>query len=117
MPACTTGGNTVSLSFSQYPALKNSGGSAQIQPSGYSDPVCGQNNIIVVHTSAGTYAALSSACTHACCVVSFNGTSLHCPCHGATFDVTTGKCTNGRAGQSLQVLQTCADANGVYVTT
>lgn len=87
----------------------------QIQPSGYSDPVCGQNNVIVVNSS-GKYIALSSSCTHACCTVSFNGSSLHCPCHGATFDVTTGQCTNGRASQSLQVLQTCADSNGVYVT-
>jgi nitrite reductase/ring-hydroxylating ferredoxin subunit len=116
MPACTTGSNTVSLPFSQYPQLQTSGGSVQITPGNYSDPVCGQNNIIVVQTSSGKYAALSSSCTHACCTVSFNGSDLHCPCHGASFDVTTGQCTNGRAGQSLQVLQTCVDSNGVYVT-
>jgi hypothetical protein len=51
MPACTTGGNTVSLPFSQYPQLQQSGGSAQIQPSSYSDPVCQQNDIIVAQTS------------------------------------------------------------------
>jgi nitrite reductase/ring-hydroxylating ferredoxin subunit len=115
MPACTTGSKTVSLPFSQYSQLQQAGGSVQITPN-YSDPVCGQNNIIVVKTSAGKYAALSSSCTHACCIVSFNGSSLHCPCHGASFDVTSGQCTNGRAGQALQVLPVCNDTNGVYVT-
>jgi nitrite reductase/ring-hydroxylating ferredoxin subunit len=109
------GSNTTALPFSQYSQLQQSGGSVQITPSGYTDPVCGQNNIIVVNMS-GKYYALSSSCTHACCTVSFNGSSLHCPCHGASFDVTTGQCTNGRASQPLPLLQTCSDADGVYVT-
>jgi nitrite reductase/ring-hydroxylating ferredoxin subunit len=115
MPACTTGSNVQALPFSQYSQLQNAGGSVQITPNSYSDPVCGQNNIIVVN-SGGKYYALSSSCTHACCTVSFNGSSLHCPCHGASFDVTTGQCTNGRAGQSLQMLTVCSDSTGVYVT-
>lgn len=84
--------------------------------SGYSDPVCGQKGIIVVYQAPGQFVALSSSCTHACCTVAWTGSELHCPCHSATFDLT-GKCTNGRASQNLQVLQNCADSTGVYVTT
>lgn len=91
------------------------GGTASVTASGYSDPVCGQNNIIVIATGPGQYVALSSSCTHACCTVSWTGSELHCPCHGTTFN-TAGQCTNGRTSQPLQSLQTCADATGVYVT-
>jgi Rieske Fe-S protein len=78
------------------------------------DPVCGQSGVIVVN-DGGTFAALSSSCTHTCCTVAWTGSELQCPCHGATFDVQ-GHCTNGRATQNLQVLPTCSDATGVYVT-
>jgi Rieske Fe-S protein len=103
------------VSFSKYPNLNKSGGSASLKASGYSDPTCGQNGVIVVYQGPGEFLALSSSCTHACCAVSFNGSSLHCPCHGATFNLS-GKCTNGVTSRALQTLPTCADANGVYVT-
>lgn len=86
-----------------------------VNASGYSDPTCGQSGIIVVYEAVGKYVALSSACTHACCPVSFTGTDFHCPCHGATFDLT-GAPTNGRANGPLASLAVCADAMGVYVT-
>jgi len=116
LPACTAGSSTLPLPFSQYPQLREPGGSVLIYSSSYSDPACGMSGVIVVRTSAGEYSALSSSCTHACCTVCFDGKELHCPCHGANFDVTTGQCTNGRASEALQVLQTCFDSAGVYVT-
>ena len=91
------------------------GGSAQAAPSGYSDPNCQQPNIIVICTAAGQYSALSSSCTHACCLVTVRNGQLHCPCHGATFDFT-GKSTSFVTSQPLPSLKTCSDANGVYVT-
>jgi Rieske Fe-S protein len=104
----------LSLLFSKYPSLMNVGGSAQVTGN-YSDPICGQNNIIVICTAAGQYAALASSCTHACCTVQVQGSKLYCPCHGAEFSFT-GQVTRGPASQSLPSLKTCADANGVYVT-
>jgi cytochrome b6-f complex iron-sulfur subunit len=95
-------------------SLKNSGGSVATTASGYSDPACGQNNIIVVN-NGGTYVALSASCPHACCTVDFTGSDFHCPCHGATFDLT-GKSTSSRTNQPLQNLTVCSDANGVYIT-
>jgi Rieske Fe-S protein len=102
------------LTFAQYPALKNSGGSAQVSATGYSDPTCGQNGIIVFE-NGGSYVALSSSCTHACCTVALSGTELKCPCHGATFDLT-GQPLSSKAPTALQSLTVCSDSNGVYVT-
>lgn len=105
----------LTLSFSQYPQLMQTGGSAQVAAGNYSDPVCLQHNIIVICKGPGQYVALSSACTHACCQVQMQNAMLYCPCHGATFDLT-GKVTQGPASQALPSLQTCSDASGVYVT-
>jgi nitrite reductase/ring-hydroxylating ferredoxin subunit len=105
----------LSLPFSQYAQLMSPGGSVVAQANGYADPTCGENFIVVICQSAGKYVALSAACTHACCAVSYTGSDLRCPCHGATFDLT-GQCTNGRAGAPLATLSVCSDANGVYVS-
>jgi len=108
-------GNVLALPFSQYPALMTSGGSASKTVSGYSDPNCGSNRIIVINTGSG-YSALSTACTHACCDVSLSGSELHCPCHGQNFDFTGKPTTGGRTSTPLASLQVCSDSTGVYVT-
>ena len=105
----------VALTFAQHPSLQNVGGSASINISGYSDPVCGGSTVIVIQTSAGQYVALSNSCTHSCCPVNVKGTELYCPCHGATFDFT-GKVTRGPAHSALPSLSVCADSTGVYVS-
>jgi cytochrome b6-f complex iron-sulfur subunit len=113
---CTTGSNIVQVSFASNPGLNTVGGSATVNANGYSDPVCGQNQIIVAQPTAGTYIAVSASCTHQCCIVQFTGSGFQCPCHGATFDLT-GAVTQGPASQPLQQLTvSCTDASGVYVT-
>jgi len=113
--SCPSSGKVLELTFAKYPQLQNHGGSVAVNASGYSDPTCGQSGIVVFN-NGGTYGALSTSCTHACCSVSISGSTLHCPCHGATFDLT-GKPTNSVAHRSLASLPVCADACGVYVTT
>jgi Rieske Fe-S protein len=95
----------------------NAGGSATVTATGYSDPNCRSNQIIVVCRSAGQYVAVSSGCTHQCCAVTFVSVSsgYRCPCHGATFDVT-GKATSFIAFTALASLSVCSDATGVQVT-
>jgi cytochrome b6-f complex iron-sulfur subunit len=115
LPACPTSGTVLILTFVAYPRLENVGGSVSVEATGYSDPSCKQDNIIVVQKSAGVFIALSQSCPHACCLVSFSGTDFNCPCHGASFDLS-GACTNGRAPASLATLAVCADDDGVYVT-
>jgi len=115
MCSCTASGNSMSLPFSQYPQLKNVGGSVKVSASGYQDPTCGSSKIIVIQASAGKYVALSTACTHACCTVSFSGSGFNCPCHGASFDIT-GQPTGGPANGPLASLNVCADQCGVTVS-
>jgi Rieske Fe-S protein len=87
-----------------------------VKASGYQDPVCGSNAIVIIQESAGKYIALSAACTHSCCPVQVkNGNELYCPCHGATF-AFSGQVTRGPANQALTPLTVCADATGVYVS-
>jgi nitrite reductase/ring-hydroxylating ferredoxin subunit len=86
-----------------------------VNANGYSDPNCGQAQIIVIQHTAGQYSALSTSCTHACCPVTLSGSSLRCPCHGAVFDLT-GKHVSGPGSGDLATLQVCADSCGVTVT-
>ena len=55
------------------------------------------NGVIVVRASAGTYDALSATCTHAGCTVGYDTRSgnILCPCHGGTYNVSTGSVISG----------------------
>jgi Rieske Fe-S protein len=114
---CSADAKTLEFPFSEYPQLKNVGGSAWNSAPGYSDPSCHRDMIVVAHPSAGTYVAFSASCPHQCCPVSFNMTRTEfvCPCHGSTFDIR-GRVTGGPAPNGLQELSGCADECGVYVS-
>jgi nitrite reductase/ring-hydroxylating ferredoxin subunit len=62
--------------------------------------------MIVSQPTKGTAAAFSAICPHQGCTVAASGTNaLNCPCHGSTFDPTTGKCLSGPAsGQALSTV-------------
>ena len=113
-PTCTDAAQVVTLSFAQYPALQNVGGSAVVQADEYTDATCGQHVLIVVQPTAGEFLAFSASCTHACCTVAFTGKQFDCPCHGSVYDLT-GKNIAGPAPSPLEKLSTCSDACGVYV--
>ena len=116
-PTCPVATRTVAFPFSDYPQLKNPGGSAVDGAPGYSDPSCHLDKIIVVQTSVGNYLAFSAACPHQCCPISFDAAHAEfvCPCHGSTFDIR-GRVSNGPAPNGLQPLPACADECAVYVT-
>jgi Rieske Fe-S protein len=58
--------------------------------------------IIVQRVSETEFLALSAVCTHAGCTVNFNGsTKFNCPCHGSSFDATSGAILNGPAARPL----------------
>ena len=60
----------------------------------YSDPADGQPDIIV-RDSSGGIKAFSAVCTHAGCTVGYQGGQIVCPCHGGTFDASTGAVISG----------------------
>ena len=52
------------------------------------------------------YFAFDDTCTHQGCSLatgSLNGSNVTCPCHGSTFDVTTGEVVNGPATKPVDV--------------
>jgi thiosulfate dehydrogenase [quinone] large subunit len=55
----------------------------------------------VVQPSAGQFEAFTAVCTHAGCTVGFDGQQFACPCHGATYSMTTGQVTGGPAPAAL----------------
>ncbi len=55
---------------------------------------------ILVANVNGDYFAVGNICTHRGCHLSegiLTGTRVQCPCHGSTFDVTTGSLVRGPA--------------------
>ena len=69
-------------------------------------PIGGSKKEIVVHR-AGTseVVAFTAICTHQGCIVDAkgdpSGKNFICPCHGSSFDTSTGKVTFGPASRSL----------------
>ena len=57
---------------------------------------------ILFRTKSGVY-AYSAVCTHQGCIVSYDtlGHVMRCPCHGATFDSTSGAVLSGPAPTAL----------------
>jgi thiosulfate dehydrogenase [quinone] large subunit len=59
----------------------------------YSDPSGGTG--IVIRKPGGGLTAFSAICTHAGCTVGYQNGQLVCPCHGGTFDASTGAVISG----------------------
>jgi len=73
-------------------------------------------NVLVAHTGADSFVALTATCTHEnCTITGFSGQSYVCPCHGSQFD-TSGRVLNGPAQRSLRQYQTQL-ADGVLTIT
>jgi nitrite reductase/ring-hydroxylating ferredoxin subunit len=56
-------------------------------------------NVLVANVN-GKFYAIDNTCTHMGCSLSngtLSGTHVQCPCHGSTFDVTTGGLVHGPA--------------------
>lgn len=77
----TPANDVVTLSFAQFPALAMGGGSVVVD-------VKDRFPIVVVRTGDASALALSATCTHAGCIMSWNGMAVHCPCHDANFSPT-----------------------------
>ena len=60
------------------------------------------HKIYVVRTASG-FSSVSAICTHAQCVIEWNGTSVFdCPCHGSRF-ASDGTVMKGPAARSLRI--------------
>ena len=80
---------TLDLTNAQNAALKTVGGSLIA------------NGVIIVRASSTVFDALSATCTHAGCAVGYRSGIIFCPCHGGTYDPSTGAVTGGPPPSAL----------------
>lgn len=60
--------------------------------------------LIVSQPTKGDIVGLSAICTHRGCTVAPDGSTLACPCHGSTYDLT-GQNTGGPAPRPLDEIK------------
>ena len=98
--------------------LTNSSNSALNNVGGY----VYNGNVIVARTGSvlagSSFVALSAACTHNGCTVTYSGTSSHfvCPCHGGTYD-TGGNVVSGPPPSPLPKYNTTLNGNILTVAS
>ena len=74
-----------------------------------------QHRIVVTQPQAGTFRCFGSRCTHAGCMVdAVTEGTIHCPCHGSLFDMTTGEPVAGPAPRALDSVPIKVKSGGIY---
>lgn len=110
-PAAKTAVTTITLDLNAKTnaALKKKGGAVKVTQ--------GSTKLIVVRSSASTYLAFSSTCTHNGCQVPVPNASgvIICPCHGSRFDAT-GKVTKGPARRDLSKATVVLQGSNLKIT-
>lgn len=81
-PVAPTVNFNLDLTSSSNSALNNVGGYVY------------NSGVIVACIATNSYVALSQACTHQGCTVTYSSNSFNCPCHGGRYD-TNGNVTAG----------------------
>ena len=92
---------TIDLTNPANASLNNIGGSLVI------------NGVIVIRSGNITFNALSATCTHGGCTVGYNakGIIIVCPCHGGTYNPTTGAVLAGPPPSALTKYTVTQDGN------
>jgi len=74
-----------------------------------------QHRIVVTQPQAGTFRCFGSRCTHAGCMVdAVTEGTIHCPCHGSLFDLSTGEPIAGPAPRALDSVPINVKSGGIY---
>ncbi len=110
----TSGGNGVfTFKFSEYPALKNTGGTAHVSISAAS----GTKDVYITRVGSSSVVTVSTVCTHLGCTIGGydSGTQKYtCPCHGSVFNAD-GSVSNGPAAKALTTFTSALTQEGVEV--
>jgi cytochrome b6-f complex iron-sulfur subunit len=95
----------IDLTSSKFSTLNTIGGY------GYS------GNVIIIHTAANEYIALSKICTHQNCTVDYNKSAkiLPCYCHGSEFNLS-GNVIRGPAQRNLKKYNVEISGNTLIIT-
>lgn len=74
--------------------------------------------VLLIHTAAGQFRALSARCTHLGCVVQYQESPVPhfgCNCHGSQFDMN-GVNTSGPAPRPLPPYRVTLNGSSIYLT-
>jgi Rieske Fe-S protein len=72
---------------------------------------------LLINTS-GQWKAFSATCTHQPCTVQYGGgSSIRCPCHGASFSLSNGSVLGGPAPRPLPEFGVVVQNGDLFVTT
>ena len=114
------GGGSVSTSQVQAPAgyvfVTAMGNLAGKTSAYFQHPTSGLSLLISL---GGQWKAFSATCTHQPCTVQYGtGSSIRCPCHGATFSTSNGSVLGGPAPRPLPEYGVQTDSSGnLFVST
>ena len=74
-----------------------------------------QHRIVVTQPQAGTFRCFGSRCPHAGCMVdAVTDGTIHCPCHGSLFDMTSGEPVAGPAPRALDSVAIKVKSGRIY---
>ena len=74
---------------------------------------------ILLTNVKGEYFAMGNICTHMGCTISdgtLRGNRVQCPCHGSTFDITTGAVVRGPAALPEPSYKLRIDGEQIFVS-
>ena len=74
---------------------------------------------ILLANVKGEYFAMGNICTHMGCTISdgtLRGNRVQCPCHGSTFDITTGAVVRGPAALPEPSYKLRIDGEQIFVS-
>jgi cytochrome b6-f complex iron-sulfur subunit len=98
----------VEVALSEYPDLREVGGSAYVsRPDALLE-------VTVLHVADDTFAAVWRICTHGACETEWDGDALVCPCHGSRFGVD-GSVEEGPATVPLRTFETVRRGDSLWV--
>ncbi|MBM6546471.1 Rieske (2Fe-2S) protein [Janibacter sp. YIM B02568] len=76
-----------------------------------------RDGVVVTQPTQGEFHAFDARCPHQGCAVNqVDETAIHCPCHGSTFDPTSGERTAGPAAEGLGAKEVAVDGDTLTVT-
>jgi Rieske Fe-S protein len=79
--------------------------------------VLGKQKVVVTRPAPGDVRAFSAVCTHQGCTVGTVADGrIDCPCHGSSFDATTGAVRNGPATRPLTKVAVVVRSGKVFTS-
>lgn len=75
-----------------------------------------KDRVVVTQPTEGEFKAFDATCPHqGCAVAKVESGTITCPCHGSTFDASTGDVTGGPAQKGLTAKEATVDGDTVTV--